>query len=122
MVVRYGNSPSADRQPNTDGVIETEDSGVTRRAAAVESSDHRRPSQLAGNGAARASGARGQAQGIATEVVTVRVLSLRPADSPRLNGEDKAHIARLAEIETTLPPIRHVAAGGVNVLIVPSAA
>jgi len=37
--------------------------------------------------------------------VTVPVLSLRPADSPRLNGEDKAHIARLAEIETTLPPI-----------------
>ena len=28
-----------------------------------------------------------------------------PADSPRLNGEDKAHIARLAETETPLPPI-----------------
>jgi ParB-like chromosome segregation protein Spo0J len=37
--------------------------------------------------------------------VTVPVLSLRPADSPRLNGEDKAHIARLAETETPLPPI-----------------
>jgi ParB-like chromosome segregation protein Spo0J len=33
------------------------------------------------------------------------VLSLRPADSPRLNGEDKAHVARLAETETPLPPI-----------------
>jgi ParB-like chromosome segregation protein Spo0J len=33
------------------------------------------------------------------------VLSLRPADSPRLNGEDKAHIARLAETESPLPPI-----------------
>ncbi len=33
------------------------------------------------------------------------MLSLRPADSPRLNGEDKAHIARLAETETPLPPI-----------------
>jgi ParB-like chromosome segregation protein Spo0J len=33
------------------------------------------------------------------------VLSLRPADSPRLNGEDKAHISRLAETETPLPPI-----------------
>jgi ParB-like chromosome segregation protein Spo0J len=33
------------------------------------------------------------------------VLSLRAADSPRLNGEDKAHIARLAETETPLPPI-----------------
>jgi ParB-like chromosome segregation protein Spo0J len=38
-------------------------------------------------------------------VVPVPVLSLRPADSPRLSGEDKAHIARLAELETLLPPI-----------------
>jgi ParB-like chromosome segregation protein Spo0J len=38
-------------------------------------------------------------------MVTVPLLSLRPADSPRLNGEDKAHIARLAETETLLPPI-----------------
>jgi ParB-like chromosome segregation protein Spo0J len=38
-------------------------------------------------------------------VVTVPLLSLHPADSPRLNGEDKAHIARLAETETSLPPI-----------------
>jgi ParB-like chromosome segregation protein Spo0J len=37
--------------------------------------------------------------------VTVPIMSLRPADSPRLNGEDKAHIARLAETETPLPPI-----------------
>jgi ParB-like chromosome segregation protein Spo0J len=41
----------------------------------------------------------------ASTVVAVPVLSLRPADSPRLNGEDKAHIARLAETETQLPPI-----------------
>jgi hypothetical protein len=40
-----------------------------------------------------------------TTVVTVPLLSLKPADSPRLNGEDKAHIARLAETETRLPPI-----------------
>lgn len=46
-----------------------------------------------------------QAPGTATTVVAVPVLSLRPADSPRLNGEDKAHIARLAETETLLPPI-----------------
>jgi ParB-like chromosome segregation protein Spo0J len=32
-------------------------------------------------------------------------MSLRSADSPRLNGEDKAHISRLAETETPLPPI-----------------
>lgn len=38
-------------------------------------------------------------------VTEVPLLALRPADSPRLNGEDKAHIARLAEIETPLPPI-----------------
>jgi ParB-like chromosome segregation protein Spo0J len=37
--------------------------------------------------------------------VTVPVLSLRSGDSPRLTGEDKAHIARLAECETPLPPI-----------------
>jgi hypothetical protein len=37
--------------------------------------------------------------------VTVPLLSIRPGDSPRLDGEDKAHIARLAEIETPLPPI-----------------
>jgi ParB-like chromosome segregation protein Spo0J len=40
-----------------------------------------------------------------TAVVAVPVLSLKPADSPRLNGEDKAHIKRLAETETPLPPI-----------------
>ena len=40
-----------------------------------------------------------------TGVVAVPVLTLRPADSPRLNGEDKAHISRLAETETPLPPI-----------------
>lgn len=45
------------------------------------------------------------ATGDPTAVVTVPVLSLRPADSPRLNGEDKAHIARLAQTETSLPPI-----------------
>lgn len=39
------------------------------------------------------------------EVVAVPVLSLKPADSPRLNGENKAHITRLAETETPLPPI-----------------
>ncbi len=67
-----------------------------------------RASQHAGNAASARPGARNpaaRATGIATAVVTVPVLSLRPADSPRLNGEDKAHIARLAELETPLPPI-----------------
>jgi ParB-like chromosome segregation protein Spo0J len=43
--------------------------------------------------------------GTGQEVVTVPVMSLRAADSPRMNGEDKAHIMRLAETETPLPPI-----------------
>ena len=46
-----------------------------------------------------------QARAISTAAEAVPILSLRPADSPRLNGEDKAHIARLAETETPLPPI-----------------
>jgi len=37
--------------------------------------------------------------------VTIPVLSILPGDSPRLNGEDRAHITRLAEMEATLPPI-----------------
>ncbi|MGW2643525.1 ParB/RepB/Spo0J family partition protein [Streptomyces sp. NPDC001393] len=32
-------------------------------------------------------------------------MSLRAGESPRLNGDDKAHIARLAETEGPLPPI-----------------
>jgi ParB-like chromosome segregation protein Spo0J len=32
-------------------------------------------------------------------------MSLRPGESPRLNGEDKAHVVRLAETEASLPPI-----------------
>ena len=43
--------------------------------------------------------------GTAAAVISIPLFSLRSADSPRLNGEDKAHIARLAEMETPLPPI-----------------
>ncbi|MFE7800909.1 ParB N-terminal domain-containing protein [Nocardia sp. NPDC057440] len=35
----------------------------------------------------------------------VSIDQLLPADSPRSNGEDRKHIARLAEIEAELPPI-----------------
>jgi hypothetical protein len=63
------------------------------------------PSEPASNGSARGSRARGLAAGAGAEVVTVPILALRPGNSPRLNGEDKAHIARLAEMETPLPPI-----------------
>jgi hypothetical protein len=38
-------------------------------------------------------------------VVRVRVLELRAGESPRLEGEDRAHVARLAELESGLPPI-----------------
>jgi ParB-like chromosome segregation protein Spo0J len=38
-------------------------------------------------------------------VAAVRVSSLRPGYSPRLQGEEKAHIAWLAETEASLPPI-----------------
>jgi hypothetical protein len=62
--------------------------------------------QPTGNTAASSGlGAPGQATDTSTAVVAVSLLSLHPADSPRLNGEDKAHIARLAETETPLPPI-----------------
>jgi transposase-like protein len=39
------------------------------------------------------------------EVATVPISSVRHGDSPRLAGEDRSHIARLAEAETPLPPI-----------------
>jgi ParB-like chromosome segregation protein Spo0J len=35
----------------------------------------------------------------------VPVAAISPADSPRLSGEDPAHVARLAEVGTSLPPI-----------------
>jgi ParB-like chromosome segregation protein Spo0J len=53
----------------------------------------------------------GRAPGLAAadaakrKFATVPVLSLRRGESPRLDGEDKAHIARLAESETPWPPI-----------------
>lgn len=67
-----------------------------------------RASQHIGNTAFPRQSARNpatQASHVTPAVVAVPVLSLRPADSPRLNGEDRAHIARLAETETPLPPI-----------------
>ena len=67
-----------------------------------------RASQRRGNTASSRPGAHNpaaQATDVTTAVAACPVLSLRPADSPRLNGEDKAHIARLAETETPLPPI-----------------
>ena len=37
--------------------------------------------------------------------VSIPVESLLPADSPRLGGEDRAHVLRLAESDADLPPI-----------------
>jgi hypothetical protein len=48
---------------------------------------------------------RRHARDVAAEVLTVPIMSLRPGESPRLCGEDRAHIARLAETEAPLPPI-----------------
>lgn len=65
--------------------------------------EHRvgRASHPRGNRESSAPGARGPG----ATPVAVPVLSLRSADSPRLKGEDKAHIARLVETEAPLPPI-----------------
>ncbi|MDX5565181.1 winged helix-turn-helix transcriptional regulator [Streptomyces sp. ID05-04B] len=38
-------------------------------------------------------------------VVSVPIASLVPGDSPRLDGQDTEHIARLAELDERLPPI-----------------
>jgi ParB-like chromosome segregation protein Spo0J len=62
--------------------------------------------QSAGNGenARPASGPAG-AEVSRREVVSVPVSSLLPGESPRLNGEDQEHIARLTEAEGPLPPV-----------------
>lgn len=41
----------------------------------------------------------------AAQIQAVPIMSLRAGESPRLNGEDKAHITRLAETDAPLPPI-----------------
>ncbi|MGH3167490.1 MAG: ParB N-terminal domain-containing protein, partial [Trebonia sp.] len=64
-----------------------------------------RPHQWPADAAGAARGALSQIADAVSEVIAVPIMSLRAADSPRLNGEDKAHIMRLAETETHLPPI-----------------
>ncbi|MFJ2581568.1 ParB N-terminal domain-containing protein [Kitasatospora aureofaciens] len=39
------------------------------------------------------------------EIVPVPIMQILPGDSPRLKGEDKVHVLRLAAIESPLPPI-----------------
>jgi ParB-like chromosome segregation protein Spo0J len=43
--------------------------------------------------------------GISPDAVTVPISSLLPGESPRLEGEDKTHVARLAAMEVQLPPV-----------------
>ncbi|KUM89361.1 hypothetical protein AQI88_39930 [Streptomyces cellostaticus] len=38
-------------------------------------------------------------------MVSVPIMQVLPGDSPRLKGEDKVHVLRLAAIESALPPI-----------------
>jgi hypothetical protein len=40
-----------------------------------------------------------------SRITRIPIASLRPGNSPRLNGEDKAHIAWLMETQASLPPI-----------------
>jgi ParB-like chromosome segregation protein Spo0J len=110
---RYGNSTSADRQL-------TASTGFNARTVTLDRTMRRetaleQPGDRASRSVSSASDTASSRLGAhdpatpstddTTAVVTVPVFSLRPADSPRLNGEDKAHLARLAETETPLPPI-----------------
>jgi hypothetical protein len=116
-VCRYGNPVSAGHQLTRQrrlvgSTLEVTLDRTMRREAAVKQPGDRasRPENPASNSNAASCrpGARDRATPVtdgSTAVVAVPVLSLGPADSPRLNGEDKAHIARLAETETPLPPI-----------------
>jgi hypothetical protein len=62
--------------------------------------------QSAGNSVVASSpGVTEGAEGRRREIVKVPLLSLLPGESPRLEGEDQAHIARLAEAEAPLPPV-----------------
>ena len=54
-------------------------------------------------GAVTGPGAGDQSRG--REVVVVPIVSLRAGESPRQNGEDRTHVARLAEADELLPPI-----------------
>ncbi len=78
-----------------------------RREAAVEKPVVRASQQVGNTASSRPGGhdPAAQAADVTAAVAAVPVLALRPADSPRLNGEDKSHIVRLAETETSLPPI-----------------
>ncbi|MFF0083344.1 ParB/RepB/Spo0J family partition protein [Streptomyces canus] len=50
----------------------------------------------------------GGSRGLSVElssVESIRISSIRPGDSPRLDGEDHSHAQRLADVEHPLPPI-----------------
>ncbi|MEV4258891.1 ParB N-terminal domain-containing protein, partial [Spirillospora sp. NPDC049652] len=56
-------------------------------------------------GPAASTGHAAPAGGEGPDVHLVAIGSLRPADSPRLRGEDREHVFRLVGVETPLPPI-----------------
>jgi len=43
--------------------------------------------------------------GISPDITMVPISSIRPGESPRLEGEDRVHIERLAAMEVRLPPV-----------------
>lgn len=63
------------------------------------------PVLLDANGGASTTDESGDGAGSPRGVVSVPIALLQPGESPRLEGQDEAHVARLAEIDTPLPPI-----------------
>jgi hypothetical protein len=44
-------------------------------------------------------------RGVTSGIVSVPIMQVLPGESPRLGGEDKAHVVRLAALDCALPPI-----------------
>jgi ParB-like chromosome segregation protein Spo0J len=74
--------------------------GVNRRVSPVLSGVREDASTAAERGDER--GDVGSSQ---RGVVSVPIILLKSGESPRLEGQDEAHVARLAEIDAPLPPI-----------------
>lgn len=62
-------------------------------------------SHLAGRPMEQSDHSAGKGPGCIGEATMVPIASLRIGESPRLEGEDKAHVARLAAVEAPLPPV-----------------
>jgi hypothetical protein len=99
-----GVSRTPDRHRLTRRIWKVASERAARKEDAVEQQGER-PHQWPADAAGAARGSQSQIADVTSEVTAVSIMSLRAADSPRLNGEDKAHIMRLAETESELPPI-----------------